>query len=318
MRNKAIWIAATAVGCAIICGVSYLLFRPSDSSGSGKDNGETWSNAGAAEGAGATGLPGGPVVPLNPALPHANTILAMPKVEDAAAAAALAPTLLNFDCEGETVEAALAAFAEASKLNIRLPTGRGMNTEPLALSLHLRNQPLMEGVLELEAQGLNIQMPAANTAAGQAITAQYQMIRRTLPGVWSITGPFTFILTGINHMVALDSQGKPGAGFVGRGAPTLENGDTLTMQITMRTEPKVHVLRYPMELDITEAVDEKGHSLVTAPATGPLRTARSPSNVNFPLRANLTYPATDAGRKIKTFRGTATYTIQLNTVQRSM
>jgi hypothetical protein len=306
MDRRILWIVAGALGCVTIAVSSYFLFEPAAPPEVGQTGEEATTQT-------TPEMPG----PITPPVAKANTILSMPKLEDAAVAAALTPTLISLDCEQESAEVALQALSEAAQIQFTMPRGRGPNGVP-QVSLHLQNQPVAEAMLQLEMQGITLQMPQPNAPAGQgqAISVQYladtPWRQNRQPGLWSITGPFAFILTSINHTVPLDRQGRGMPAVAGRGYLS-DSSEQLMMQITMRPEPKLNVLRFPMEIDVTEAVDEKGHSLVLPPATMANRT-NYVNNVNFPLRAYLAYPPQDPGRTIKTFRGTVTYTVQLDSI----
>jgi hypothetical protein len=219
------------------------------------------------------------------------------------------------DCEKVSLETMLQAFSDASKMSINPPPGmrpRIATVAPELFSLHLQDKPLLEGLLQMESQGLSFNRPAAGMPQDQPRSVEYD-IHRTVPGVWSITGPFAFIITEISHTVMLDREGKPGSEWAGRGRPlTDQAGDTMQMQLEAYFEPKLKILRYPGELALVEVVDELGHSLIPA-ANAPVRTVNRVSNYLSPLRTTLAYPQ-DAGRVIKTLRGTAKYALQLDSI----
>ncbi len=298
MLRRVLWIVAAIVGCIAIAFTSFVLWQPPPPPRPDVEPPQTI--------AATVPAPEPPAPPATPPTPHANTILALPKMDDAAAAATLAPTLISLDLERSDVETAFMAFSDAAKIPVTVPRGRPFNGDPPLITMHMQNQPLMEAILQIESQGfLTVVMPQPAAPAGEPLRAQFSM-RRALPGLWSITGPFAFAISTINHIVTLDRQGQP-APRAGGGT-----GDSLEMQISMRCEPKLHILRYPMQLELSEAVDERGHSLIPAPNT-PGNRPNTFNNTNFPLRATLAYPPQDAGRRIKTLRGTAIYTLQLAT-----
>ncbi len=252
------------------------------------------------------------VPPSDPALTHANTIVALP--DDFP----LDFTNVTIDAEGVDPVAALQSVMQAGGYNIQPPRTPG-NVNMPPINLHLKDQPFLEAVLQIGAQSpLNVNL---NPRTGDP-TVTYT-INHAIPGIWCVTGPFAFSITTMEHIVNLGDNspaaGNPGrAGIIlparGNFGPVIgvaggprDNSDFVTMQITALTEPAVRVLRHPQSVTLQEATDDHGNSLIpTGPTPGP----SGFSTTAFPLRVTLAYPAENPGRLIHHFHATASYIVQ--------
>jgi hypothetical protein len=242
--------------------------------------------------------------PQLPAPYHANTILTLPPPSDPLVTDALRATLVTVNLNRADMLTALLAIGEAAHIPTTVPRGRA-NTEEI--NIHLSEQPLLEALLQLESQSRLKTTWTRAPDAEPTLTGQYSM-NHSLPGVWSLSGPFAFAITRIDHRYALDRDGKavPGAGggVMGQGIK-----DAVMMELEMRFEPHLTILQYPRMLEISEAVDDHDNSLL--PPGRPPANLNQPTTVNFPLRVYLAYPPENAARRIALLRGKATYTLQL-------
>jgi hypothetical protein len=95
----------------------------------------------------------------------------------------------------------------------------------------------------------------------------------------------------------------------GKPAPLMAGttGESFNLAITCLAEPKLHALQFPGRLDITEAVDESGHSLIR-PATGPGIRQMQALSPAMNVSVLLAYPP-EAGHTIKHFAATGQFVV---------
>ena len=205
-------------------------------------------------------------------------------------------TLVTVDIDTMSIPEAVAQLAAAAGLSGTLPANPpSFIIQQNPISIHLKDQPLKEAILQLQTQA-----QVALTVTSDGIKATYPS-RKMLPGRWSHSGPFTFLLQTIRRQIILNRDGQP----IPQDARLHGSGDFATIEIKMEVEPRIRILTYPRALELVEATDNHGNSLI--PPQPP--NLGTPSNDHFPMRVILDYPKNNPGRRITTLRGIAHYAV---------
>lgn len=214
-----------------------------------------------------------------------NTVSAAPAGEG------LAPSLVSFQAKNAAPEEVLNEINRQTGLRFVVNQDYGEpNWQPVTLDL--QQQPVLEALMQFSAQaGV---CPSDNPNYSYAVSFQgperislrpWSGQRMTI-GIWSVSGPFLFVINRIDHTRALTTA---------RG---LMVPDYFYLDMFCTAEPKVRLLGAP-QLTAEEAVDEKGNSLLVSNLFGGGPRYYNPHY--GPQRVQLAYPP-DAGDKIAKLR----------------
>lgn len=205
---------------------------------------------------------------------------------------------VSVDIDKGTTVAAAAAIGKEAKLAIKGEQSTTLDQADMPeITLHLKDVPLMEAVLQLCSQaGLRV----------RAVTPTQVTLGRSEKGegvgIWCTAGPAAVVLESIEHEVDL------------RASPQPERFD-LTLAVLV--EPGITVLSFPRSLTFGTMVDDKDHSLVpqsdqTEEAErrrsmrAPVTQAAGVGRLSLPLA-----PPEGAGQRIALLKGTADLVIGL-------
>jgi hypothetical protein len=188
-------------------------------------------------------------------------------------------TLVSLDLKDASAEEALAALNKAAGTSLTFKT-----VPKERVTLKAEKRPLVEVLLQLRQQ-MKLGTPSNQTAdamvlGGSAVAEEV--------GMWCVSGPFGFIVNSVGHKVALLPGGTPGE-------------ETFGIGVQIMAEPDVQILGMPQGFAISEAADEKGHSLIDPKAVVKEGFSTSPNPVVY---MQLKYPQ-DAGRKIAVVKAKA-------------
>jgi hypothetical protein len=177
-----------------------------------------------------------------------------------------APTLVTVHLTKASLRQALVAVANAARIKVSItPPGwlDGESDQP-PIDLNADAQPLMEVVNELCGKSATVIYPpntgrwwgevVAPDPSTPVLHLEHQQAEESL-GPWVISGPFSFEVQQIFHGASLDPTVNPTMAQV-------------TLKVTQ--EPSVIVLGQAQQPTVTEAVDDKGHSLVSNVAAAPM------------------------------------------------
>jgi hypothetical protein len=181
----------------------------------------------------------------------------------------IAATLVTVHLTKASLRQALVAVANAAKVKISVaPSGWIDSSADLPpISLNADSQPLMEVMNEilcksasqLSAPGMSMWggEVSATDPATPVLHLEHQQADASL-GPWEISGPFSFEVQRMFHAAPLFDRADAGS-------------DSATAQVTLKMtqEPSVVVLGASQQPTVTEAADDKGHSLISdvAPET---------------------------------------------------
>lgn len=205
----------------------------------------------------------------------------------------LAPTLLSLQVKSAAPEQVLEQITRQTGLEFQVETQYGTpNWQPVTLDLE--NRPLLEALMQFCSQaGVQMSSNPGYVSAISFSTRGKLRIRPNSPtstlGVWSITGPFVFLITRINHSQSLSPAGMGQSGYV-------------NLSMLASAEPKAKMFG-AARLALDQVQDEKGNSLlVPNPNRGGIYESYAPQYGLQHLQ--LHYPP-EAGEKIAMLRGTA-------------
>jgi len=193
----------------------------------------------------------------------------------------LVPTLVSLDLKDAPPAEALAALNRAAGTTLSFkdpaPTQH--------VTLHADKRPLVEVLLQLRQQ-MNLGTPSNQTADAQVLGG-YPVADEV--GTWCVSGPFGFVVNGVGHQLTLEDPGKI-------------ISESFGLRVQILAEPNVHILGMPQGFVVSEAVDDKGQSLLDDHA--PVLKEGFSTYPNPVLTLPLKHPA-EAGRRIAVVKAKA-------------
>ena len=222
-----------------------------------------------------------PPAPPPPFKAQANVLIvdAFPGDKD------LAPTLVSMDVKNVTWIDALQRLDSLTDSHHDTRTAPAM--APANVTLKLDKVPMMEALFQIMGQGAvraePMPVPTPSVFKGNGI--QEPLGRPSSP-IWSISGPFSFMLQAVEHKIQLGTKDE----------------ETLTILIQGDMEPRLHLLREAEAITLTEAIDDKGQSLLPPKPNGGAQ--------NLLMETRLECPAGGVGKRITSLKGKVNYALQ--------
>ena len=222
-------------------------------------------------------------VPVPPALPEPLP----PEVVDVSHLAAFATlpythVTVDFDSASPAEAARVLGQAMSGEVNLDVSglTAAGGALGPL--TMHQHDVPWLQAALQFAR--ITQSYPVELTAGRLSYRAALLDAANSQPhlGLWSVAGPFAVELAAIEKNVT-------------RG---MASGNDTVLTLNLFAEPALRVLKYPDGVALETFVDDKGQGIELA----------HPRPMGSRLLLPLTLP-TAPGRRIATFRGTATYVL---------
>jgi hypothetical protein len=208
----------------------------------------------------------------------------------------LKPTLVTVAIKDTPPKAAAVELAKAMGFKIHMqPLGYIGDADLPRVTMQLDKKPALEAFLEFACQtGSRPTIDQWNRLA----LVEGESDKAT--GVWCVSGPFAFIVTGIDRSIPLSKN------------DTSYGVQDPVLHMEVIAEPRLKILGTPPGLDIEIMQDENANDLAAAPKAGPAVRGGYSYNgrpqmlvFNIPLKI----PA-DAGDKIKIFRASGKFTVQ--------
>lgn len=200
----------------------------------------------------------------------------------------LDPTLVTVDFDNLSGSDAIMTFADQSNLPV---TSLNRAAGSQAFSIHLKNAPLMEGLMQL-CKGSQFTINQYDDAR----ISLYSSPGQQSIGKWSVSGPFSVVLQRIERPVDLSS-----------GAAMPANTASLIGECF--AEPKTRTAEFPSSLQFTECTDEKHQPITAGPDVSMMGAYRYNNGVPWEtFQMQLALPASP-GKLIAEMKGTATYTV---------
>jgi hypothetical protein len=163
------------------------------------------------------------------------------------------------------------------------------------VNFRVEAQPWLEAFLAFQAE----------TGAIAAIRENRMFLsiskERALPGAWCVAGPFAAVITDVKHNMTRSGTGSP------------EGDEQLYLQGYSIAEPRLKVMRYPGTIQLEQADDELGHSLLVRDAEGKpvlrsdMKFQQDTSSLQFRIYLK---PVAGMGRRMAMLKGTIAYMVQ--------
>ena len=199
---------------------------------------------------------------------------------------------ITVDFEKLPGDQAMQAFSDAAALQVDQGGGGAgpVDVSQFPVSMHLKNAPLLEGLLQLANNTRTMPQEITDTHATLRVMGDAAV------GKWSVSGPFAVVIQRIQVTSDLTRPGTPGLQGM--------------LFFDFYSDPAVKIAQYPTTLSFDQFEDEKHQVLFAGNSYG-----TSTGNRNLP-RATMQLPMSlpaEHGRKVAILRGSAMFTVALAT-----
>lgn len=206
------------------------------------------------------------------------------------AAPATRPAVVTLRMKDVAPQAVIDEFNRQSRLRLRAMDAESL---PPKVSIEVAGLPPLLALREVCAA-----LHVWPSASGEPDTLALEPDETSLKKPFAISGPLMVVIDSIDHSRSVHASGR-------------EPTSTFEMYLTALIDPSVRVLAHHPGVKVTEAVDERGNSLVLKrPAEEAAAEAddvdmdwSAASILQIDLTAGLAYPAKDAGRRIARLKG---------------